>query len=347
MKLETKQILSDPEVVTVRQAHFERLSAVFDGETFDEAFVLNGLGDYSEDDSADWESYLDTALDNLAQHAETAKGKRIFRPLALNYNPHGVHFIDYIFGADVYRMDDGSWQTHYLDTPVGTLERPDLEENDSWLAATGLARAFLERDVPGVLFSIPTIASALNIAVNLYGQKIFETMLSDPAAARHDLRVINDLLCEIHQWYIDNIPAEILQPIVGFHRTQPPGFGQICGCTTQLLSPDQFADFVAPLDDELLSVYPNGGMIHLCGTHTQHIPVWREMKSLRAIQVNDRAADDFEQFYNELRPDQVFYVNVYPGMTIERTMEISGGARVVLVGDIQTPPKGCASCQAG
>lgn len=344
MKPETKKILSDPDLAAVRGRHFDRLSSMFGGETLDEAFVLNGLPYYSEDDSPDWESHLDAALDNLALHAETAKDRRIFRPLVLNYNPHGVHFVDYIFGADVYRMDDGSWQAHYLDTPVGTLERPDLEGNDSWQAVTALAKAFLDRDVPGVLFSIPTIASALNIAVNLYGQRICETMLSEPDAAKHDLKVINDLLCEMHRWYIDNIPAKILQPIVGFHRTQPPGFGQICGCTTQLLSPDQFAEFIAPLDDKLLSVYPNGGMIHLCGTHTQHIPAWREMKSLRAIQVNDRAADDLKQFYNELRTDQVFYVNTYPGMTVDRTMEISAGNRVVFVSDIEEPPKGCACC---
>ncbi len=38
------------------------------------------------------------------------------------------------------------------------------------------------------------------------------------------------------------------------------------------------------VDDELLLVYPHGGMIHLCGSHTQYIPVWREMKFLRAVE---------------------------------------------------------------
>ena len=30
----------------------------------------------------------------------------------------------------------------------------------------------------------------------------------------------------------------------------------------------------------MLSLYPHGGLLHLCGAHTQHIPVWREMAAL-------------------------------------------------------------------
>ena len=95
-----------------------------------------------------------------------------------------------------------------------------------------------------------------------------------------------------------------------------------------------YREFVAPLDDELLSVYPNGGMIHLCGVHTQHIPIWREMRSVRAIQVNDRASEDLEIYFNELRDDQVIYLNPTSTMTAERAMEITGGQRIVFVADV-------------
>jgi hypothetical protein len=94
-----------------------------------------------------------------------------------------------------------------------------------------------------------------------------------------------------------------------------------------------YRDFVAPLDDELLSMYPHGGMIHLCGAHTQHIPTWRAMKSLRAIQVNDRATEDLEVYFNKLRDDQVIYLNPCPAMTARRALEITGGRRLVLVAD--------------
>lgn len=145
--------------------------------------------------------------------------------------------------------------------------------------------------------------------------------------------MITDLLCTLHQWYLAHIPREQLQPVIGWARTQPLGFEQICGCTTALLSPRLYCEFVAPLDDEVLSVYPHGGMIHLCGAHIQHIPAWREMHWLRAVQVNDRAAADLPAYFRDLRADQMLYVNPYEGMSVDQALRISGGRRTVLVAE--------------
>ena len=105
----------------------------------------------------------------------------------------------------------------------------------------------------------------------------------------------------------------------------------------QVLSAEQYAEFIAPYDDEVLLVYPNGGMIHLCGEHTQHIPVWRGMKSVRALQLNDRAAEDLEYYFKDLRDDQMLYVNPFDGMPVDRIMDITGGHRVVIVGGVEEP----------
>ena len=129
-----------------------------------------------------------------------------------------------------------------------------------------------------------------------------------------------------------------LQPVIAAERCQPRGFGQLCGCTTHLVSGEVYREMLAPLDDELLSVYPNGGMIHLCGAHTQHIGVWREMQSVRALQLNDRASEDLEIYFNELRDDQVIYLNPTATMTVERAMKITGGNRLVIVADLPNPP---------
>ena len=64
------------------------------------------------------------------------------------------------------------------------------------------------------LFGLPTIASALNTAVNLYGQRILMAMLDGPEAAQHDLRVINDLLCTLHRWHPERLPLDQIQPVV-------------------------------------------------------------------------------------------------------------------------------------
>ena len=85
-----------------------------------------------------------------------------------------------------------------------------------------------------------------------------------------------------------------------------------------------------PCDEAILSVYPNPGLIHLCGKHTQHIPIFRKMKCLHAVQVNDAAAEELRQYFDGLRKDQVIYFNRCEGMTIEQAMEITDGRRLVL-----------------
>ncbi len=314
-----------------------RLDALYKGGKPQPVNVLAGVCKYTEDDITDWESWLDRSLMELAKESHKSLDPNVYRPLCVNYNPRGVHFIDHLLGADVFRLEDHSWQVHPLKSAVGSLQAPDLDHLPAWQSMQAFALAFVEREVPAVLFGLPTIASVLNIAVNLYGQDILLGMMLDPDAVRHDLGVISDLLCTIHNWYLQHIPLAQLQCILPHERCQPPGYGQLCGCTTQLVSARQYASFIAPHDDRLLSVYPNGGMIHLCGGHTQHISVWREMKSLRAIQVNDRAARDMESYFQGLSKDQVLYVMPCEGMSVERILEITQGERLVIQADLPGP----------
>lgn len=334
---ETRSRLNEDALTGAREAHFERLTALFAGERLDLLFVLQGVGK-TLDVSADVEpeEQMASALDALAEQAERALDPHVFRPLCVSSGPYGVHFIDRMLGARVYHQDD-QWWSEPLPTAVGELRPPDLAGNATWAVARRHAEAFLAAEVTVPLFGMPTIASALNIAVNLYGEGLLMAMLSEPKAARHDLGVINSLLRTLHEWSLDALPPEQLQPVVPAGRCQPRGFGQLCGCTSHLLSAEQYREFIAPLDDALLRVYPHGGMIHLCGAHTQHIPVWREMRSVRAIQVNDRAAEDLETYFRELRDDQILYLNPTPTMTVEQAMAITGGHRLVLVADVPEP----------
>ena len=326
-------ILRSPELVAQRDAVFARLEAVFAGEAFPEGTYLAGFEPTTDSADCDLDDWLDEALMHIAEESQEPVAENVLRPLCLMYNPRGVHFIDHFFGADVFELDEGNWQSRPLDAPIGELAPVDLDSHPTWQRMKDFAGKFIDRDVPAVLFGLPTIGSPLNAAVNLYGQAFFEAMLTRPDAVRHDLRVVTDLLCELHRWYRANIPHEQLQCVCPGGRTQPIGFGQICGCTCQLLSPGQYADFIAPLDDEILEVYPHGGMIHLCGGHTQHIPTFRGMPSLRALQVNDRTADDLEAYVDGVRDDQVFYVNPTGAMTPDRILALTGGRRVVIVGE--------------
>jgi hypothetical protein len=215
----------------------------------------------------------------------------------------------------------------------------DLEHDETFQLSLRAARRFAEVGGELTLFGLPTIASTLNIAINLYGQEILMAMLEEPEAARADLETINRTLVRIHKAFMEILPPRQLQPVISWARTQPPGYGQICGCSTQLLSGELYREMIADLDEDVLRAYPNGGMIHLCGSHAQHIETFRNMKALRAVQVNDRAAEDLQLYFDGLREDQVLYLNPCAGMTVERAMEITGGRRLVICAHLDRPVK--------
>lgn len=326
--------LRDAETIAVRDQHVERLDAFFRRRVRNEPFFLCGIPfvftDCPRAEPRVWEQRLEEGLAALAARVELARHARVYRPLILCWDPHGVHFVDELFGARVFVLD-GGWQAETLGRPVGTLEPLDMDTCPTWAQVRSFTRRFLELGVGAVTLALPTIASSLNVAVNLYGQEIILAMLLDPGAARHDLRLITDVLCVLHRWYIDHVPFERMQCIAAGGRAQPHGFGQICGCTTHVLSPELYAEFVAPLDEEILSLYPNGGMVHLCGAHAQHIPTWRGMEVLRSVQMNDRAAADVGRYYRELRDDQILYANPCAGMPVDRILALTaGGDRTVI-----------------
>ena len=295
MKPGRQAILCDAALLEVQNKHFARMGALFAGQALERLFVMCGTYRTGTADLyKEPEIWVDQTLDALAGVASFLDDPDVFRPLVVNPWPYGVHFIDRLLGALVYELDGEreSWQVQMLQAPVGELQPPDLSQCPAWELARRIAHAFVEAEVTVPLFAPPVLASSLNIALNLYGQRILLAMVVDPAAAHHDLRVITDLIVTLHRWFQRTVPFEQLRMIATGGRCQPPGYGQICGCSTHLVSAELYVDFISALDDELLSLYPNGGMIHLCGSHTQHIPTWCEMQSLRSVQVNDRAAEE-------------------------------------------------------
>ena len=342
---EVRAVLNDETLIARRDLWFRRMSCLFDGaqDDYNDEFVYTLAGGVPREwDPADAfarsepEKWVADCLNRIAQAPEIA-GNR-FAPLCVEYPIYGVHFIDKIFGADVF-WKDNQWSAHYLTTPIGQLQMPDLEKDETWALARRAALAFVEEDVRLPLFGMPTLSSALNIFINLYGGEALEAMLLDEEAAQHDLNVINDLIRTLHRWYLANVPLEQLQAVVSWARTQPAGYGQLCGCSTQLLSGELYAKMVAPLDDALLGEWPHGGMIHFCGAHTQHMETFRSMKHLRALQLNDRAACDLKQYYDGLRDDQILYLNPCGGMPVEEAVSITGGNRMVLVSWQDAPAK--------
>lgn len=323
-------VLNDESLLNKRNEWFSKLQGIYDGTYLpQDCFYLNGvMAPFTEKIYTDPEGFVDESLAYLAERADRLFDERIFRPLTFNCAAYNVHYIDKIFGAEVFCRDD--WESHYLSTPIGTLEAPDYQNDPTVQLTLRMAKRFTEEAGSVPLFGLPCIASPLNVAVNLYGQEFLVALIEDPEAARHDLEIITDLQVNLHKEFRKIVPAEQLQPVLAWRRTQPPRFGQICGCTTQLVSKETYCEFFRDLDERILGVYENGGMIHLCGSHLQHIETFREMKKLRAVQLNDRAAWDFETFFHELRPDQVIYVSPCDKMPEEKIRAISKGKRVII-----------------
>jgi len=336
---EARKVLTDPALIQQRQKWEQRLRGLFAGDTPDEPIYLwgavwTGRTDMYEDPEKRAEEALEELAEKVHTHREKVTDDRVFRPIAVGSALHGVHFVDKIFGAHVYELDDvkNNWQVTYLASGVGTLDRPDLDSNPTWAAAKAFARAFVSSGATFPIFQLPTIASALNIGLNLYGEKLLLAMMTEPDAARHDFDIINGVLLEIHDWYRANIPFDSLHQVASPGRYQPPGAGQICGCSNQLISKSQYDAFIADHDDAILSRYPNGGMIHLCGSHTQHIDTWREMASMTSIQVNDRASEDLEIYLDKL-PEKAYYVLPCEGMPLARIEELAMNHRIVICGE--------------
>lgn len=326
-------ILKRSDLLQIREEHFLRLEHLLTGDKPDQPFFLQGIdGEGVADPYREPEHWVDQALNSLAERVESSKDPLVFRPLCLEFRPFGLHFTDCILGA-VARNSDERWWVERFNSPIGSLPQPAWEDSDTWKLAQRLAIAFRDTGVSLPLFGMPIVAGSLTLAVDLYGPDFLEALLLDPQSAQRDLETITRVTRKLYEWYFENLPPELLQQTCASVRCMPPGFISIYGCTTHLLSAEIYADLIAPFDEAVLACGPRGGLIHLCGTHVQHIAAWKRMKPLRAVQINDLASADLAQYFEGLREDQIIYLHPTEDMTVERALDITGGRRLVIVSE--------------
>jgi len=341
VKPDTLAILSDPELIAIRDMHFARMEDVYAGRDDGpgQCFVLYGVTEdigVEPEDPGDVQAKVEAALDKLADQADALRDEKVFRPLIIDIGMGGVHYLDRMFHGHV--LDEGkTWQTMKLKTPVGRLELPDLATDPLWALARECTERIVAAGAAVVLTTPPCLSCAINLIVNLYGTDIYYAMMDDPDTVRHDLLVVHEIIRATHKWYVDNVPTRQFQGAAPFVRCQPPGYGQIDGCSTQMISPEFYRDMVAPLDAEVLGLYPNGGMIHLCGSHTQHLKVWREMKPLRALQLCAGPNLEVDVYFNELRDDQIIYIGPTKDLSLDRILSVTAGRRIILAEDLPEP----------
>ncbi|MBI5833269.1 MAG: hypothetical protein HZB16_13310 [Armatimonadetes bacterium] len=306
-----------PEIEDAQAWHRQRVDDLFAGRDTGGPVAIAGRfyganhglwGTNAIDMLTEPERWLDDVLADLAAHAREGADRVTFRPLGIEIDPLGTHFVDALFGAEVRFVNNQAWSSE-LTCELGELCRPDLDASPLLNAALRLAALAVQAGDGRLLISNPVLSCPINVGINLFGERLLWGLLACPDAARHALRVITDVIGECMARFDAVIPPAVHRGSVFCSRYAPAGHGFIDGCATQLVSPRSYAEFIAPLDAELLGQHRHGGMIHLCGAHAQHASVWSSMPALATVQVNDRATDDLAVWTASLRPEQVLYIS--------------------------------------
>ena len=318
-------------LASVQKTHRENVRRLFAGEPVASVVSIDMLPQESncEWDAGEFPAWLRKSLDFLDRGLPEAFDETTYRPLVMEFWPLGVHFVDALFGAQVFQRDGNFWNDP-LQGDLGDLRPIDVENAPlaRWMfACLGQMVAAMPS---GVISAAPVFASPLNIALNLFNERALIGLHRAEPSALRGMRIIADAIRSLHALVRKEFREDQVRFYASSFRWAPDGFGHICGCSTHLIGPELYARHVAALDEMVLGVFPCGGTIHLCGRHTQHIPVWRAMKVVRGVQLNDAATEDFETYFRGLREDQIIYVTPNERMPVEKIVKISGGRRIIL-----------------
>jgi hypothetical protein len=166
-----KAILNDPRLFTKRDDWIASLQNLFDGGLRDTVMAMSGC--YAQIKSADMkkdsEAWVAEELENMAENAEKLDNDITFMSLYIEAGYYGVHFVDNLFGAEVFWNEDSKqWFTRHLVREPGALETPDIDK--AWIVLKRVALEFVRQGVAFPFFGIPSIASALNVGINLFGE---------------------------------------------------------------------------------------------------------------------------------------------------------------------------------
>lgn len=333
-----------PEIKTAQAHHHARVASLYEGVLPEDEVVAIAGRDYGYshglwgtndiDMLTNPEAWLADVLADMAANAVDFTDRETFKPMVIEIDPLGTHYIDALFGAGT-RLHGGQVWSQGLDCHPGDLQMPDLNSCEVFQQSLNLTRYVVEATQGQILITTPVLSCPMNIGMNLFGQRFVEVFATEPRAAHHALQVITDVILTCINTFAEIIPEAVRRNSVTCNRYAPPGFGFIDGCATHLISAGHYQEFIASLDAELLAASPHGGMIHLCGDHARHIPIWREMPMVSSIQLNDRATEDFEAYLSGLRPDQVLYISPTDTVTSDDIIKASRGARVILQAPLQ------------
>jgi len=279
----------------------------------------------------DREQWLDNQLRAVKENVTAAlDSASLFYPIIEMFSLYGTHFMDILFGADV-RWHEGQFWSEPVDYPVADIAPLDLDGVPLVQEAVELAAWLKEKTAGRFLISMPDVGCPLNIAINIFGESFLLELALNPKSAKRALMIIAAATRRVHEALIEAVGQETLRCHNAYYVYTPHDIAGLSICATQLVSPGHFRELVAAADDACLPPAYQGMLQHLCGHSAQHIAELARRPSVKGVQLNDAAADDFEAYYNGLRDDQVVYVIPTEQMPLGEVLSISGGRRLVIL----------------
>ena len=135
------------QLIKARDDWFAKMQSVFDGTyNSDRPFILNGvLSKGKSDPYTEPEKWIDECIEDVYNRlADKILDEGQFVPVCLEYGIYGVHYVDRMFGAEVYYAD-GQWNAKYIDGIIGELQEPDLEHDETFQLSIRAAKYFVSK----------------------------------------------------------------------------------------------------------------------------------------------------------------------------------------------------------
>ena len=171
-----------------------------------------------------------------------------------------------------------------LDTPIMRKLVDDIE----WLNST-FGRAIGDINPQGVL----------NNAMCLADAEIFVLFLHDPDLARRILRIVTDTMIEVVRFIRDRTGTSSIS-VTNIVEQIDPRLFVTSNCSTTMISPAIYRDFLLECDQALADALPPFG-IHHCGFDLEKMaPEYRKVRGLEFLEVG--WGSDL-RFVRELFPD--------------------------------------------
>lgn len=232
---------------------------------------------------------LESQLDNVKFHQEI--GDDYLPSLRVNF---GTAQIAQAFGCPTEILEDTypPCTGHVLEAIAQADELPlpgfDNPFNRELVRFT---QYFLEHKPADIPIQHPDVQSAFNSGHLIRGNDILFDFFDDPDHVKVLLRKVCDYMIEWIRWTKAPISDETdwFYDAGGYWK----GGARISNCTMQIISPDQYRDFVMEEDIRFLNAV-NGGRVHYCGSNSEVIRDFMRIDSAYTFEIDSQYHDLIE-----------------------------------------------------